>query len=190
MLRQPRPGWIKACFAGRYPDCYLVRPQLGSLRLTRHPHLARIRAPDGGVPKRSTGSDCKSDGSAFAGSNPAPSTNSCASAQEHRLPGVSQGRALSLDALDGCQLAARGCTIRPTRGCSSMVEPQPSKLMMSVRSRSPAPKFAHLAQSVEHTLGKGEVAGSIPVVGTIIHRARHPVGWRFRSCDAWLGSAL
>src|SRR3546814_3233595 len=26
--------------------------------------------------------------------------------------------------------------------------------------------FAHLAQSVEHTLGKGEVAGSIPVVGT------------------------
>jgi hypothetical protein len=26
---------------------------------------------------------------------------------------------------------------------------------------------AHLAQSVEHTLGKGEVAGSIPVVGTI-----------------------
>ena len=28
-------------------------------------------------------------------------------------------------------------------------------------------QFAHLAQSVEHTLGKGEVAGSIPVVGTI-----------------------
>ena len=28
----------------------------------------------GGVPKWPTGSDCKSDGSAFAGSNPAPST--------------------------------------------------------------------------------------------------------------------
>ena len=27
----------------------------------------------------------------------------------------------------------------PISGCSSMVEPQPSKLMMSVRSRSPAP---------------------------------------------------
>jgi hypothetical protein len=27
----------------------------------------------GGVPERSKGSDCKSDGSAFAGSNPAPS---------------------------------------------------------------------------------------------------------------------
>ena len=30
--------------------------------------------PDGGIPKRSTGSDCKSDGSAFEGSNPSPST--------------------------------------------------------------------------------------------------------------------
>ena len=29
----------------------------------------------GGVPKRSTGADCKSAGSAFAGSNPAPSTS-------------------------------------------------------------------------------------------------------------------
>ncbi len=30
----------------------------------------------GGIPKRSTGSDCKSDGSAFEGSNPSPSTSS------------------------------------------------------------------------------------------------------------------
>ena len=29
----------------------------------------------GGVPERSKGSDCKSDGSAFEGSNPSPSTN-------------------------------------------------------------------------------------------------------------------
>ena len=63
-----------------------------------------------------------------------------------------------------------------------MVEPQPSKLMMRVRSPSPAPaaaakgmgvgqqrgakRFAHVAQMVEHSLGKGEVTGSIPVVGT------------------------
>ena len=111
-------------------------------------------------------------------------------------------------------------------GCSSMVEPQPSKLMTRVRFPPPAPvgwrgwawtrlqvraadrprahgavavsaapspglarcagrrrmrepagrtrlarqdkvcSKAHLAQSVEHTLGKGEVAGSIPAVGT------------------------
>ena len=68
-----------------------------------------------------------------------------------------------------------------------MVEPQPSKLMMWVRSPSPAPnlpvrcggfgfgvtgqvcqvaRLAHIAQVVEHSLGKGEVTGSIPVMGT------------------------
>ena len=49
-----------------------------------------------------------------------------------------------------------------------MVEPQPSKLMMWVRSPSPAPALgsAHIAQSVEHFLGKEEVTGSIPVVGS------------------------
>ena len=56
-------------------------------------------------------------------------------------------------------------------GRSSMVEPQPSKLMMWVRSPSPAPSyfgcvFAHIAQQVEHFHGKEEVTGSIPVVGS------------------------
>ena len=59
-------------------------------------------------------------------------------------------------------------------GCSSMVELQPSKLIVWVRFPSPAPRMraagrvkAHIAQAVEHFLGKEEVAGSIPVVGTI-----------------------
>ncbi len=52
-----------------------------------------------------------------------------------------------------------------------MVEPQPSKLMVWVRFPSPAPgqldKFvAHIAQSVEHFLGKEEVTGSNPVMGS------------------------
>ena len=56
-----------------------------------------------------------------------------------------------------------------------MVEPQPSKLIVWVRFPSPAPTLktftiivleAHIAQAVEHFLGKEEVAGSIPVVGT------------------------
>ena len=56
-------------------------------------------------------------------------------------------------------------------GRSSMVEPQPSKLMMWVRSPSPAPKYlgcvsAHIAQQVEHFHGKEEVTGSTPVVGS------------------------
>jgi hypothetical protein len=33
------------------------------------------RSLSGGVPERSKGSDCKSDGSAFVGSNPTPSTS-------------------------------------------------------------------------------------------------------------------
>ena len=32
----------------------------------------------------------------------------------------------------------------------------------------PVVEFAHMAQVVEHSLGKGEVTGSNPVVGTII----------------------
>ena len=64
-----------------------------------------------------------------------------------------------------------GLTASFLRGRSSMVEPQPSKLMMWVRSPSPAPfkigcVFAHIAQQVEHFHGKEEVTGSTPVVGS------------------------
>src|SRR5690606_34349824 len=58
------------------------------------------------------------------------------------------------------------------RGHSSVVEPQPSKLMMRVRFPLPAPSlllvqdFAHVAQLVEHTLGKGEVSGSNPLMSS------------------------
>ena len=67
-----------------------------------------------------------------------------------------------------------------------MVEPQPSKLMVWVRFPSPAPDLsmldfrlvgldanglfmnvsAHIAQSVEHFLGKEEVTGSNPVMSS------------------------
>ena len=64
-----------------------------------------------------------------------------------------------------------GLTASFLRGRSSMVEPQPSKLMMWGRSPSPAPKYlgsvpAHIAQQVEHFHGKEEVTGSTPVVGS------------------------
>ena len=62
-----------------------------------------------------------------------------------------------------------------------MVEPQPSKLMTRVRFPSPAPGLLEwIFQSacvgwvcpcgsvVEHSLGKGEVAGPIPAKGTRI----------------------
>lgn len=64
-----------------------------------------------------------------------------------------------------------------------MVELQPSKLDAWVRFPSPAPYSsihelsaaataliedkAHVAQSAEHVLGKDEVSGSIPLMGSI-----------------------
>jgi hypothetical protein len=74
---------------------------------------------------------------------------------------------------------ARGESNDGLRGCSSMVEPQPSKLMVWVRFPSPAPNSApeecegargsaHIAQSVEHFLGKEEVTGSNPVMGSTL----------------------
>ena len=57
-----------------------------------------------------------------------------------------------------------------------MVELQPSKLNTWVRFPSPAPLFdvlrgalrvlAHIAQAVEHFLGKEEVTGSNPVMSS------------------------
>ena len=96
----------------------------------------------GGVPERPKGSDCKSDVYDFEGSNPSPST-----------------------------IFSESCKLR---GYSLVVEPQPSKLMMRVRFPLPAPSlqvlqrcYALVAQLVEHTLGKGEVTGSNPVMGSM-----------------------
>ena len=64
-------------------------------------------------------------------------------------------------------------------GHGSMVEPQPSKLMMRVRFPLPAPRgrprYAHIAQSVEHFLGKEEVTGSNPVMSSIFSAGKQVV---------------
>ena len=53
-----------------------------------------------------------------------------------------------------------------------MVEQKPSKLMTRVRFPSPAPEKIFLERPcgsvVEHSLGKGEVAGPIPAMGTTL----------------------
>jgi hypothetical protein len=55
-----------------------------------------------------------------------------------------------------------------TGGNSSAVERQPSKL--GVAGSNPVSRskvsFAHVAQLAEHALGKGEVSGSIPDMGS------------------------
>ena len=82
-----------------------------------------------------------------------------------------------------------------------MVEPQPSKLMTRVRFPSPAPQidplegaFGSLRNSspfgsvVEHSLGKGEVAGPIPAKGTSFE-AGH-AGWSARYCSLVVRNSL
>ena len=60
------------------------------------------------------------------------------------------------------------------RGNSSAVERQPSKLGVAGSnpvSRSRLCRIAHVAQSAERVLGKDEVSGSIPDMGSISNRA-------------------
>ena len=71
--------------------------------------VARSSRKAGGMPEWLKGTDCKSVGSAYVGSNPTPST----------IPD----------------------RILTTRGYSSMVEQQPSKLNTRVRFPLPAPAF-------------------------------------------------
>jgi hypothetical protein len=54
-----------------------------------------------------------------------------------------------------------------TRSISTGVERGDSELECS-RSLIAVLHLAHIAQAVEHSLGKGEVTGSSPVVGTTI----------------------
>ena len=118
----------------------------------------------GGVPERSKGTDCKSVGSAFEGSNPSPSTRSI----YRKCAGCKVSWA-------GRQEVGVGCLGQG--GCSSMVEQKPSKLMTRVRFPSPAPSLyvcccidcdisGPCSSVVEHSLGKGEATCSIHVMGT------------------------
>jgi hypothetical protein len=71
-----------------------------------------------------------------------------------------------------------------------MVEPQFSKLITWVRFPSPAPLnqcfnfcvTAHVAQSVEHFLGKEEVEGSIPFVSTSVIQFVRELALKFHIC--------
>ena len=88
-------------------------------------------------------------------------------------------------------MVARNFAVSVMGGCSSMVELQPSKLIAWVRFPSPAPVCdkAHIAQSVEHFLGKEEVIGSIPIMGSIffgvvdLYRSTHTGKARVNSSE-------
>ena len=91
----------------------------------------------GGVPERSKGSDCKSDGSAFEGSNPSPSTSNMA---RKKITCIYANQiAVPKDVKWNDPRDIFHNRVTKLSGCSSMVEPQPSKLTVWVRFPSPAP---------------------------------------------------
>src|SRR5262249_50768771 len=102
--------------------------------------LEGIRQPSGWIPKRPKGPDCKSGGTAFAGSNPAPPILETAGGQRDRgmhPPSTADGRPERV-----CDLEHRVGTGEegPCGGCNSMVEYLPSKQATWVRFPSPALK--------------------------------------------------
>jgi hypothetical protein len=88
----------------------------------------------GGVPERPKGSDCKSDGVAFVGSNPTPSTR-----QFRFRSGCVFGTQRCAKNSAGDRYRFENEREEMRGGYGSMVEPQPSKLMVRVRFPLPAP---------------------------------------------------
>ena len=93
----------------------------------------------GGVPERSKGSDCKSDGSAFGGSNPPPST-------------MVKRRCC----VCGCSSMVE---LQPSKLITWVRFPSPAPCLLG---------SARIAQSVERIHGKDEVISSILIVGSIL----------------------
>ena len=108
---------------------------------------------------------------AFGGSNPPlPTIVAGAACPAWTAGGLSEARVVR---------RVRGAT--HTGGNSSAVERQPSKLGVAgsnpvsrSRNREHA-ENAHVAQSAERVLGKDEVSGSIPDMGSSLTRRRHVV---------------
>ena len=119
----------------------------------------------GEVPKWPKGADCKSAGVRLRGfkSSPPHHFSECLEA------GSDRGWA-ERDATTRGTRGARTVEQASLSGNSSAVERQPSKLGVAGSnpvSRSKSRACAHVAQSVERVLGKDEVSGSIPDMGSI-----------------------
>ena len=151
------------------PDIQSHRSLFDGARALAPRCSSHCNSHNGGIHEWPKGSDCKSDGNAFTGSNPVPAT--MLTAGDPSRPAVTPTRA-SRSALSG--RSAHAFRVRRACGRSSVVERQPSKLNAWVRFPSPAPAPSMLAareglfrrccsSAVEHFLGKEEVMGSIPI---------------------------
>ena len=118
----------------------------------------------GGVPEWPKGADCKSAGSAYGGSNPPPSTMNKEKYKFLKVTlqsfvhvgGNSSGARASAFQAEGRGFESRFPLHRQTRTFGSL----------DINRKTFINALAHVAQSVEHILGKDEVTSSILVVGS------------------------
>ena len=152
----------------------------------------------GEVPKWPKGADCKSAGVRLRGfkSSPPHHCSGCLEAgfyREWAEKGVAT-RGTRGSAVEDARLRkvfvapqfrqAHGVLL--SGGNSSAVERQPSKLGVAGSnpvSRSRSRVCAHVAQSAERVLGKDEVSGSIPDMGSRIHRRASAGARTMRICE-------
>ena len=113
----------------------------------------------GGLPEWPKGADCKSAGIAFDGSNPSPSTGS---GPPPGTPGSWSARRTHCVASRGRSSVGRASAFQAERRRFEPGRPLPVAVAFAPAPRHPA----HLAQLVEHVLGKDEVVGSNPMVGS------------------------
>src|SRR5262245_33525782 len=97
------------------------------------------------MPEWLKGPDCKSGGTAYAGSNPAPPIPVRSQLDVSEAPGAGQRTSGEPSAANGYPTAPHrpdagpaGLAGRTDRGCNSMVEYLPSKQVVWVRFPSPA----------------------------------------------------
>ena len=117
---------------------------------------AGVRGVSEGYRSGQTGQTVNLLAHAFGGSNPPPSTRIDETSSGGRASGSSSiGRARAFQ--------ARGCGFEARLPLQRTVGP--------VARRN----SAQVAQSVEHVLGKDEVGGSIPLLGSMTHAARRRI---------------
>ncbi len=122
---------------------------------------------------------------AFGGSNPPlPTVSASALRSEQTEGGLREARPREARAIPPLRRmhgalhytaphSSKAHVVQLPGGNSSAVERQPSKLGVAGSnpvSRSRSRACAHVAQSAERVLGKDEVSGSIPDMGSRIHR--------------------
>ena len=131
--------------------------------------IGALGAVVGEVPKRSNGADCKSAGYAFGGSNPPLSTRRARDGNWIASAGIAQ-----LARARAFQARGRGFEPRfPLHGQDPGKPPdgeagEHSEAESKIRGRAGIREagLAHVAQVVEHVLGKDEVSGSSPLVSS------------------------